>query len=65
MTTTDTTTTIVVPGMHLMSALLGTRDAHLRRIEEQFPSVRISARGDEIAVRGVESAVVAQLFAEV
>ncbi|MEX2627237.1 MAG: PhoH family protein [Ilumatobacteraceae bacterium] len=64
MTTTDTTTTIVVPGMHLMSALLGPRDVHLRRIEEQFPDSRISARGNEIAVRGPETVELEKLFAE-
>jgi phosphate starvation-inducible protein PhoH and related proteins len=64
MTTTDTTTTIVVPGMHLMSALLGPRDVHLRRIEEQFPMARISARGDEVTVRGPDSVQVALLLEE-
>ncbi|TVR20409.1 MAG: PhoH family protein [Ilumatobacter sp.] len=64
MTTTDTTTTIVVPGMHLMSALLGPRDVHLRRIEEQFPDAQISARGDEISVRGPDSVQLARLFEE-
>lgn len=64
MTTTDTTTTIVVPGMHLMSALLGPRDVHLRRIEELFPDSRISARGNEISVRGPRAEELAVVFAQ-
>jgi phosphate starvation-inducible protein PhoH and related proteins len=64
MTTTDTSTTIVVPGHHLMSALLGPRDEHLRQIERQFPDAAISVRGNEIALRGDQSTPVARLFEE-
>jgi phosphate starvation-inducible protein PhoH and related proteins len=64
MTTTDTTITVVVPGMHLMSALLGARDVNLRQIETQFPQSQISARGNEISVRGVDATQLARLFEE-
>ena len=36
----------------LMAAVLGTRDANLRRIEQQFAKVRISARGNEVRISG-------------
>ena len=52
MTATETTTTVVVPGTHLMAALLGPRDQHLRQIEDAFPSTEISVRGNEVTVRG-------------
>ena len=52
MTATETTTTVVVPGTHLMSALVGPRDQHLRQIEEAFPRTEINVRGNEITVRG-------------
>jgi phosphate starvation-inducible protein PhoH and related proteins len=64
MTTTDTTITVVVPGMHLMSALLGARDVNLRQIESQFPQSQISARGNEISVRGADATQLARLFEE-
>jgi phosphate starvation-inducible protein PhoH and related proteins len=64
MTATDTTITVVVPGMHLMSALLGARDANLRQIESQFPQSQISARGNEISVRGADATQLARLFEE-
>jgi phosphate starvation-inducible PhoH-like protein len=41
-----------VPGDHLMLALLGERDHHLRVVEESFPDVRIVARGDELRISG-------------
>ena len=40
--------TVVVPGAHLMPALLGQRDAHLRLIESAFPDANIVVRGNEI-----------------
>jgi len=56
--------TVRVPGNHLMGALLGEHDRHLRRIEEAFASTRISARGNEISVSGDEAQQVATLFEE-
>ena len=44
--------TVVVPGSHLMGALVGPRDAHLRLIEQAFPEVTVVARGNEIHVVG-------------
>ena len=64
MTSTDTFTTFVVPGPHLMSALLGPRDQNLRQIEQQFPETHVSVRGNEISVRGGNSAQVGRLFEE-
>jgi phosphate starvation-inducible PhoH-like protein len=64
MTTTDAATTVVVPGMHLMSALLGPRDAYLRQIEARFPEARISARGNEISFRGDHRPELDRLFGE-
>jgi phosphate starvation-inducible PhoH-like protein len=63
MTQTDAST-VVVPGPHLMSALLGPRDEHLRRIERQFPDTTVTVRGNEIAVRGAETEQVSRLFEE-
>ena len=65
MTSTDTfTTTVVVPGPHLMSALLGPRDQFLRRIEEQFPDSVVVVRGNEISIRGDDTEPVGRLFEE-
>ena len=64
MTTTDTSTTVVVPGSHLMAALLGPRDEHLRQIERRFPDSDISVRGNEISLRGEHSEHLGRLFEE-
>ena len=54
MTATDTVTTVVVPGTHLMAALVGPRDQHLRQIEGAFPATEIRVRGNEITAQGEE-----------
>jgi phosphate starvation-inducible PhoH-like protein len=64
MTNTDTFTTVVVPGPHLMSALLGPRDQYLRRIEDQFPDSVVVVRGNEISIRGGDTEQVGRLFEE-
>jgi phosphate starvation-inducible PhoH-like protein len=64
MRTTETTTTVVVPGTHLMAALLGPRDQHLRQIEDAFPETEIHVRGNEISVNGHRSDEVGRLFEE-
>jgi len=64
MTSTDTSATVVVPGPHLMSALLGPRDRYLRQIEEQFGSTDVIVRGNEISVRGADAEQVSRLFEE-
>ncbi len=64
MTSTETTTIVVVPGLHLMAALVGPRDRHLRQIEEAFPDVDIRVRGNEVTVQGERSGDVARLFEE-
>jgi phosphate starvation-inducible PhoH-like protein len=45
-----------VPSNHLIVDLLGEADAHLKRIEEAFPTVRIVARGNQIDIHGDEAA---------
>jgi phosphate starvation-inducible PhoH-like protein len=47
-----------------MIGLLGARDGHLRLIEDAFAGTDISARGNELAIVGPDSAVVARLFEE-
>ncbi len=64
MSSTDTFTTVVVPGPHLMSALLGPRDQHLRQIERAFPDTDVAVRGNEVSVRGDDSEQVGRLFEE-
>ena len=64
MTATDTTTTVVVPGTHLMAALVGPRDQHLRQIERAFPDTVIQVRGNEVSARGEAAAQVGRLFEE-
>jgi phosphate starvation-inducible PhoH-like protein len=65
--TAATTTTVVVPGTHLMTALVGPRDQFLRRIEQAFPDVLITVRGNEVRVDGDDTLAVAgvsRLFEE-
>ncbi len=67
MATSTASTTVVVPGTHVMTAVVGPRDHHLRRIEQQFPSVRISVRGNEVRLSGDDATAVAtvtRLFEE-
>ncbi len=67
MTATSATTTVVVPGTHVMSALVGPRDQFLRRVEREFPAVLITVRGNEVRVDGEDNgavANVARLFEE-
>jgi len=61
MTATATSTTVVVPGTHLMTALVGPRDQFLRKIEQHFPAVLISVRGNEVRVEGEDGAMVADV----
>ncbi|MGB6058788.1 MAG: PhoH family protein [Microthrixaceae bacterium] len=57
-------TLVRVPGNHLMTDLLGTRDELLEIIEEAFPEARIFARGNEISITGTDSERVGRLFEE-
>ena len=57
-------TTVVIPGSHLMAALLGERDELLRLVERAFPSTVIVVRGNEISAAGPDGAVVGKLFEE-
>ena len=64
MTVSTPAVTFVVPGAHLMSALLGERDEHLRFIEAEFPDSEIVVRGNEISVTGPDATEVTHLFEE-
>ena len=67
MTSASTTTqpySVIVPGAHLMGALVGPRDAHLRLIEAAFPNATVVSRGNEIHVVGEQSDVVGRLCEE-
>ena len=57
-------TTVVVPGSHLMPALLGERDELLRQIEASFPTTTITVRGNEISATGPDAQLVRRLFEE-
>ncbi|MGA1551965.1 MAG: PhoH family protein [Ilumatobacteraceae bacterium] len=64
MTSTDTPVRVVVPGQHVLAALTGPRDQHLREIERQFPTTSITVRGNEVLLRGGDAGRVARLFEE-
>jgi phosphate starvation-inducible protein PhoH and related proteins len=55
---------VVVPGAHLMPALLGQRDANLRAIEQAFPQATIVVRGNEITFDGAQAEVASRLIEE-
>jgi phosphate starvation-inducible protein PhoH and related proteins len=56
--------TIRIPGNHLMSALLGEHDRHLRRVEEAFPETDVTVRGNEVHLSGVDASTVQTVFEE-
>jgi phosphate starvation-inducible PhoH-like protein len=65
MTTTGTdSVVIVVPGTDVMSSLLGPRDVNLRQVEAAFSDCQISARGNEISIRGPRAGELERLFQE-
>jgi phosphate starvation-inducible PhoH-like protein len=64
MTARSTTASVVVPGTHLLPALLGAHDAHVRRIEAAFPDTQIHVRGNEVTVSGPGAAAVGHLLEE-
>ena len=55
---------ILVPGNHLMVALLGERDELLRLVEAAFPGTPILVRGNEITIEGGDAERVGRLFDE-
>ncbi len=55
---------VVVPGAHLMTALVGQRDANLRLIEDSFPEATVVVRGNEIHAEGAQAEQVGRLFEE-
>lgn len=64
MTPLGTTVTVVVPGSHLMSSLVGARDEFVRQIEHAFPGASVIIRGNEISLAGDDAEQVARLFEE-
>ena len=64
MSTSTPTATLVVPGVHVMTSLLGPRDEHLRRIESAFPGLDVLVRGNEILLAGVGAEDARRLFEE-
>ena len=56
--------TVIVPGAHLIAALLGERDELLRHVEQAFAQTKILVRGNEITAAGPESDLVGRLFLE-
>lgn len=53
-----------VPGNHLMTDLLGTRDELLDLVESAFADTVIIVRGNEISIIGPEAPLVGRLFEE-
>ncbi len=64
MTVAASATTVVIPGSHLMSALLGERDELLRHVERAFPRCTIVVRGNEVMTSGEDADTVGRLFEE-
>jgi phosphate starvation-inducible PhoH-like protein len=64
MTVASSATTVVIPGAHLMAALLGERDELLRFVERSFPGCTIVVRGNEVSTSGPDADVVGRLFEE-
>src|SRR5690349_15040042 len=60
----DTKVIVHVPGNHLMTGLLGSRDELLRLVEDAFPDTGVHVRGNEITVEGREAEQVGRLFEE-
>jgi phosphate starvation-inducible PhoH-like protein len=64
MSSTTAAYTVVVPGPHLMPALLGPRDVFLRQIERAFPNAQIVVRGNEVHLDGPDAEVAGGLIDE-
>ena len=60
----DTKVNVHVPGNHLMTGLLGSRDELLRLVEDAFPETDVHVRGNEITVEGRDAEQVGRLFEE-
>jgi phosphate starvation-inducible PhoH-like protein len=56
--------TVIVPGAHVMAALVGQRDVHLRQIEQAFADTTIGVRGNEVVLEGPQAERAGQLFEE-
>jgi phosphate starvation-inducible PhoH-like protein len=60
----DAPITIRIPGNHLLGALVGEHDRHLRRIEDAFPDTDITVRGDEVHLAGPGAPLARTVFEE-
>ncbi len=63
--TGSTPVRVFIPGNHLVLAVLGHRDEHLRLVERAFPSCQIVVRGNEIAISGVGAPTAGKALEEV
>jgi len=57
---------VVIPNSVNLVSLFGTNDENLRKVEQLFPEVSISVRGNEITFSAIDTsaAIINQLFAE-
>ncbi len=60
----DARVTVHVSNNHLMSALVGERDSHLRQVEAAFPDTVIHVRGNVITLEGADATRAGALFEE-
>ena len=65
MTATETTTTVVVPGTHLMSSLVGPRDQYLARSSRPSPGPRSACAATRSPLAASGPSEVGRLFEEV
>lgn len=61
---TEHTITLHIPGNHLMGALLGEYDQHLRHIEDAFPDTTVTVRGNEVHLSGPGAGAARTTFEE-
>ena len=61
---TEQTTTLHIPGNHLMGTLLGEYDQHLRHIEDAFPETTVTVRGNEVHLSGPDARAARTTFEE-
>ena len=55
---------VTIPGNHLLPALLGPADRHLRLLEAAFPQTGIHVRGNEVTASGPDAPSVARVLEE-
>ncbi|MYI20762.1 MAG: PhoH family protein [Acidimicrobiia bacterium] len=55
---------VTIPGNHLLPALLGPADRHLRLLEAAYPQTGIHVRGNEVTASGPDAPSVARVLEE-